>query len=220
MADEERETRARRQAQSPIAPGADPVEPRDPAARAVPRRSSTALLFAIPAVLIVVLGVGWMLLTERDAAEDDDAATTAVEGTSGGNTAADAGTPEDASEVTPPATSDLQILANPEQYAGRTVRFTAVPVVSPGGERTFWAGRPGSRTLVLLDPAMPQRDEVMPGQRVDLAGTIERTPSAAELRKLNLSDEDREALQEAGVFLRATEMEVQKNVAAPRSHTP
>lgn len=220
MTDQERERRARRQSRSAIAPGADPVEPRDPAARAVPRKPATALLFAIPAVLIVLLGLGWMLFMERDAADES---TTAVEGTSGENAGAAATTGAGAGEppaTTPPASSDLQILANPEQYAGRAARLTAVPVISASGERTFSVGKPGSSTLVLLDPGIQEPVGVMPGQRVDLAGTIERAPSGEQLRKLNLSEEDREAVEGAGVYLRATEVTIEGSVASPRSHTP
>jgi len=219
MTDQERERQARRQSRSAIAPGADPVEPRDPAARAVPRKPTTALLFAIPAVLIVLLGLGWMLFMERDPADET---TTAVEGTSGKNAgaAATTGAGAEPRPATPPVSSDLQILANPEQYAGRAARLSAVPVISTSGERTFSVGKPGSSTLVLLDPSIQEPVGVMPGQRVDLAGTIERAPSGEQLRKLNLSEEDREAVEGAGVYLRATEVSVEGSVASPRSHTP
>ena len=221
MDEQERERRARRQSESAIAAGADPVEPRDPAARAVPRRSSTALLFAIPAVFFVLLGLGWMFLTERDAGDET---TTAVEGTSGEGAGGAAASPEPGSatgqQTTPPATSDNQMLANPEQYAGRTARLTAVPVMGTNGDRTFWAGRPGSRTLVLMDESITNPEDITTGQRVDLTGRFERTPSGDELQRLNLTSDDREAIQEAEVYLHATEVKVQGHIAAPRSHTP
>ena len=217
MTDQERERRARRQAGTPIAPGADHVEPRDPAARAVPRKPSTALLFAIPAVLIVLLGLGWMFLAERDTRDET---MTPVEGTTGETAGAGAAAATEPQATTPPASSDLQMLANPEQYAGRTARFSAVPVTGVHGERSFSVGKPGSSTLVLLDPSVEHPEGVMPGQRVDLAGTFERAPSGEELQKLNLGKEDRDAVEEAEVYLRATEVAVQGSVAAPRSHTP
>jgi hypothetical protein len=73
------EERARRQSQSAIAPGADAVEPRDPATRPVGSRS-TALMFLIPAVLIVLIGLAWMVLTERNG--EDDVQRPALEGSS------------------------------------------------------------------------------------------------------------------------------------------
>ncbi|HXE80053.1 MAG TPA: hypothetical protein VNK41_04830 [Vicinamibacterales bacterium] len=223
MADEprERETQARRQPQRVIAPGADPVEPRDPAVRSVPLRLSTALLFAAPAILLVLLGIGWMLLSEGRSGQSDE--TGSIIGTTGENEGTTTITPESGEEgspdAMPPVVSDQRMLSNPERYIGRSARFAAVPVVAANGERTFWAGRVGSRSLVVLDPSI-ENPGVTPGQRVDVAGTFEQAPSGEALDRLRLDEEDREAVEKAGVYLRATRIEIQGTVLTPRSHTP
>ena len=206
--------------QPTIPPGADAVEPRDPDHRPVPRRTSKALLYAIPAVLFVVIGLGWMLSSEMDRGDRPD--PDHVMGTSG-ERVDDPEEGERTQVLNPPpgpaVVSDLSLLSGEGEYAGRAARFSAVPVAGKNGDRTFWVGRLGNRALVLLDRQV--EGGVQEGQVISLAGRIERTPSAGQLDQLGLSEQDRDALEGEAVYIRATEIQpVSQDVGGRSSEIP
>lgn len=199
-----------------VPPGADAVEPRDPHVRAVPRDRSKALWYALPAVLLVVLGIGWMLWSEMGATRgpDRDAIGTSGERGAAGDTVLN---PRPAG---PPVISNMELLADAESYVGRTARFASVPVSTKHGDRTFSVGRIGSRAVVLADPAA-DISGLSTGDPVSLEGTIERAPSSEELGRMGLAQDDREALEEADVYIRATRVEpVAQDVGGRQAETP
>ena len=51
----------------------------------------------------------------------------------------------------PAVISDMELLSRKAEFVGRAVRFAAIPVVTAPGPHTFWVGRPGNRTLVVMD---------------------------------------------------------------------
>jgi hypothetical protein len=210
MDHDQRQFRDQRQRDA-IPPGADAVEPRDGTDQPVPRRSWKAWLFAIPIVLFVALGIGWMFYTEPIL---------------GGGYPADEARGTSGEVLNPPpegpaVISDLNLLSNGEDFAGRTARFSAVPVTGKNGDRTFWVGRIGNRTLVLLDRNVASTDAIREGEPIGLAGRIERTPSSEQLDRLGLSENDREAFDGEDVYIRATEIEpVSPDVGAGSSEIP
>jgi hypothetical protein len=194
-----------------IAPGADPVEPRDPTTTPVPSRRWKAVLYAIPAVLFVVLGIVWMLAKEPvlgGPADSDRVRATTGEQDSGHDPEGD----RESNVLNPPpegpaVISDVELLTGAQNYAGRPARFAAVVVAEKNGDRTFWVGRLGNRTLVLLDRNVSNPGAIQAGKAISLAGRIDRTPASEQLDRLGLSDEDRRAFEDEEVYIHATKIE-------------
>ena len=188
----------------------DPVETRDPASHPTPRRSR-ALLYAIPGLLLLLIGVAWMTWVEQPT--DTGAAPTAVTGTSGERVDDPEGRP--AGEVPlnpagagPSVIGDPGLLTAKENYVGRAVEIAAVAVMTRPGPRTFWVGRIGNRTLVLADEGSGDLPDLATGQIVAISGTLERADEA--LGRGGLDEEDREALDGEDVIIRATRIERQE----------
>jgi hypothetical protein len=206
-----------------IAPGADPVEPRDPATAPVPGRIWKALLYGIPAVLFVALGIAWMLAKEPvlgGPADSDQVRATTGERDSGhdpeGGRESDVLNPGTAG---PPVISAVEQLTSAEDYVGRPVRFAAVNVVGRG-DRTFWVGRLGSRRLVVIDQNV-EHVNVQTGKVITLEGRLERTPSSEQLDRMGLSKEDRDALEDEEVYILATRLErLDGDAGTPVTETP
>ena len=202
-----------------IPPGADAVEPRDPAHRPVPRDRSKVLWYAVPAVLFVLLGLGWMFSSEmRETSPAGDAiGTTGDRGNDPeGGKRVDVLNPTDG----PAVISRMELLSDAEDYVGRPARFAAIPVSTTYGDRTFSVGRIGSRALVLAEPGA-DLSGIRSGDPVSLEGRIERAPSAEELDRLGLGKEDREALDDEDVIIRATRVEpVAQDVGTNQAETP
>ena len=194
-----------------IAPGADSVEPRDPATTPVPGRPWRALLYAIPAVLLVALGIGWMLVKEPVLGGPADSQQ--VRGTTGERDSGHDPEGERESNVLnpgpegPAVISSVEQLTGAEEYAGRPARFAAIVVNAKNGDRTFWVGRLGSRRLVLVDRNVANADAVQTGKAITLEGRIERKPSPDQLDRLGLSEKDRDALEDEDVYIRATRIQ-------------
>jgi hypothetical protein len=185
----------------------DPVETRDPASHPTPRRS-TALLWAIPGLLLLLIGVAWMAWTEREV--DGGSGPMAVTGTSGERIDDPEGRPEgerplNPSGEGPSVIGDPGLLSEKENYVGRSVELAAVAVMTKPGPRTFWVGRVGNRTLVLADPNAGELPDLEPGQIVAISGTLERAAEAVGGGGLN--EEDREALEDEEVIIRASRVE-------------
>lgn len=196
----------------------DPVETRDPHSRPVPRRRRTAFLLAIPGLLLLVVGISWMLSRESRDAVQTFASESPV-GTGGRTSGTDphGGDREDVLNPAPAGPSviaDFELLADKDEYVGRAVELRAVKVLRATGPRTFWIGRFGNRTLVLLDgEAASARVEA--GRHLRLSGTIERRPDGQQLAKLGLAEDDRKAIEDEDVVVRATRVSEQR-LAEPR----
>lgn len=205
-----------------VPPGADPVEPRDPHHRPVPLRWKNALLFSIPAVLLLLLGIGWMTFMERDDsggyASPDPIGTTGDTGQDPeGERRTDTLNPQPEG---PPVIAALELLTQADDYAGRPVNFAAIKVIGTNGDRTFWVGRIGNRTLVVVDPSARNTAPVQRGQMIRLAGRLERTPSDDQLGRFGVSGEDRDALAGEDVFILANEIEVTRTAGPLQSEIP
>ena len=202
-----------------IPPGADAVEPRDPHHQPVPRRRSKALLYGIPALLLVLIGLGWMVSTE--VVRDDRAGAGDVTGTSGERADAETSRGETLNPPQGPLVVSDPSLIEGDDYAGRTARFSAVPVADRNGDRTFWIGRFGNRTLVLLDENAQLPDFIQSGEVIRLAGRIEKAPSSEQLDRLGLSGDDRDAFDGEEVYIRATEVQpIGQDVGAGQAEIP
>jgi hypothetical protein len=188
----------------------DPVETRDPASHPTPRRSM-ALLYAIPGLLLLLIGIGWMTWMERPL--DGVADPTAVTGTSGVREDDPEGRPEGETPLNPTGEGpsvigDPGMLSAKGDYVGRAVELPAIAVMAKPGPRTFWVGRIGNRTLVVADAAAGTVPALGMDQIVSISGTLERASDA--LGRGGLDEEDREALEDEDVIIRATRVEVRE----------
>jgi hypothetical protein len=191
----------------------DPVETRDPRAHPVPATRSRAWLYAIPALLLLVIGVAWML--EVELIRPSDVASREVTGTSGERASDPEGLPRgDDAPLNPVAdgprvVSDMDLLSSKQEYVGRAVEIGAIPVMTVPGPRTFWVGRVANRTLVLIDRHAQGAVPVTPGQVVRLSGRLEAAPTSEELARAGYTADDRDALDGEDVIIRATHIEAQ-----------
>ena len=188
----------------------DPVETRDPASHPTPRRSS-ALLWAIPGLLLLLIGVAWMTWVERPV--DGGAAPMAVTGTSGEGVDDPEGRPDGEAPLNPAGAGpsvigDPGLLTEKENYVGRAVEIAAVAVITRPGPRTFWVGRVGNRTLVLADQSAGELPDLETGEIVAIGGTLERGDDA--VGRGGLAEDDREAVDGEDVIIRATRVSVQE----------
>jgi hypothetical protein len=167
----------------------------------------------------VLLGLGWMFSSEmRETSPAGDAiGTTGDRGNDPeGGKRVDVLNPTDG----PAVISRMELLSDAEDYVGRPARFAAIPVSTTYGDRTFSVGRIGSRALVLAEPGA-DLSGIRSGDPVSLEGRIERAPSAEELDRLGLGKEDREALDDEDVIIRATRVErVAQDVGTNQAETP
>jgi hypothetical protein len=183
----------------------DPVETRDPASAPVPRRRSSVWLFLIPGAVLILIGVAWMLRSERRGLDTE--AAPAATGTSGAGAEGETTPtgPLNPAADGPAVIGDLSLLGGEDQYLGRAVELASVPVSSIDGPRTFTVGRLGHRTLVLLDSPRPAAIEA--GGQVRISGTIEKPPSGGQLTATGLADADRNALADQEIIIHATRVE-------------
>jgi hypothetical protein len=186
----------------------DPVETRDASSAPVPRRKSSIWLFLLPGIILIVIGMFWMLRSER--VDSTVAPTQGATGTSGAesNEGGDALPPAESlnpGAAAPHVIGDLSLIGDGAEYMGRAVELAAVPVSDVEGSRTFTVGRIGSRTLVLLD--QPHSDAVAPGRRVRISGRIEAPPTGDRLEAAGLDQSDRKALEDEKVIIHATRVE-------------
>jgi hypothetical protein len=201
----------------------DPVETRDPHARPVPTRKGRAWLYAIPAVVLLVIGLAWMVQVERSSSGREG--TREVAGTSGERANDPEGLPRGDAPLNPVASgpsviSDMELLTSKDEYVGRAVEIPAITVMSVPGPRTFWVGRLANRTLVLLDRQTQGATRVSPKQVLRVSGTLEAVPSASELARAGLTADDRDAVGGEEVIIRARRIEVQDDAGAHQATVP
>jgi hypothetical protein len=218
-------TDVRRSVMPPVAENApDPVETRDPRNAPVPATRGRAWLYAIPAALLLVIGLVWMVRVER--ARPGQNAPAEVTGTSGER----ANDPEgggrgDEKPLNPAASgpsviSDMELLTSKSELVGRAVRFAAIPVVTASGPRTFWVGRLGNQTLVLMDDKVQGATNVVAGTAIQLSGTLEPAPSDRNLASAGLDDADRRAIEGEKVIIRAKSLKTSADSGANQATVP
>jgi len=202
----------------------DAVETRDARIRPVPSTRTRAWMYAIPAALLLIIGIVWMLRVERSRPGGE--APFAVTGTSGerSNDPEGGGRGDHPLNPVPQGPSvigDMELLSSKSDYVGRAVELAAVPVMTVPGPRTFWVGRIANRTLVLIDRDAQGAKTVKPGEIVRMSGRLEPAPSSAELARAGLTADDREAVEGEKVIIRATRVAPQEvSVGAHQSETP
>ena len=201
-------TDVRRSVMPPVPENApDPVETRDPRTAPVPATRGRAWLYAVPAAVLLVIGLVWMVRVER--VHPGQHAPAEVTGTSGERTDDPEGggrgdeKPLNPAAAGPTVISDMELLTSKSALVGRAVRFAAIPVVTSPGPRTFWVGRLGNQTLVLMDDKTEGAMKVVPGKAVQLSGTLEPAPSENDLANAGLEDADRKAVEGEKVIIRA-----------------
>jgi len=218
-------TDVRRSVMPPVAEKApDPVETRDPRNAPVPASRGRAWLYAIPAAVLLVIGLVWMVRVER--AHPGQNAPAQVTGTSaerandpeGGGRGDEK--PLNSAGSGPSVISDMELLTSKSEFVGRAVRFAAIPVVTASGPRTFWVGRLGNQTLVLMDDKVQGAKEVIPGKAVQLSGALEPAPSASDLANAGLDDADRRAIEGEQVIIRAKSLKTTVDTGSNQASVP
>ena len=215
----------RRSVMPPVAENApDPVETRDPRNAPVPATRGRAWLYAIPAAVLLVIGLVWMLRVER--AHPGQNAPAEVTGTSGARANDPEGggrgdeKPLNPEPSGPSVISDMELLTSKSELVGRAVRFAAIPVVTASGPRTFWVGRLGNQTLVLMDDKVQGATNVVAGKAIQLSGTLEPAPSDRDLASAGLDDADRRAIEGEKVIIRAKSLKASVDPGANQATVP
>jgi hypothetical protein len=200
----------------------DPVETRDSMNRAVRPSPGQWAMFLIPAALIVAIGISWMMRAEGS--KPGGTGPYAVTGTSGerSNDPEGGARGEDAPlnpTPRPAVISDVELLTSKADYTGHSVQLLAAPVLSVAGPRTFWIGRPTNRTLVLVTTDVKRLGALKPGQLVGIAGRLEPVPNDDQLDRAGFSPDDKKAIADEDVIIRATRVEPRSQQAAPYQAT-
>ena len=204
----------------------DPVETRDPASQPVPRRPGQAYLFAIPVLVLALIGLIWFLVSERrPATEEVGPIGTTGAAPAGEGAAATEGLPRGdeaplyAGDPQVPVVSSMAHLLRKQDYVGRPVEIAAIPVNSVKGPRTFEVGRLTNRTRVVVDGDAGLVQGLEPGQVVRLSGQLAAADDAQP--PAGLTDDERQALSGEDVFIRATLVQPQPQDAGGRqAETP
>ena len=110
-----------------------------------------------------------------------------------------------ASAATVTAVAELSDAAD-GSLAGRPVELRDARVESVTGDRTFWVGSAGSRTLVVVDETQQPEHAVTvrAGQSVSIVGTARQAPPEG----VELSAGDRTALDATALYVDADRVEV------------
>lgn len=202
----------------------DPVETRDPASEPVPVHKGRAFLFAVPVLVLALIGLVWFLSSERGGTQDDGGpiGTTGAASTEAHRTDSDAlprgdeaplyGEPQIA------VVSSMAHLLGKDEYVGRPVEIAGIPVSDVKGPRTFEVGRLTNRTLVVVDGDASIVPSLERGELVRLSGRLESSGSAQPPAGLN--EDERDALSGADVFILATLVQHQQDAGADQAATP
>lgn len=97
---------------------------------------------------------------------------------------------------------------NRRPFAGRNFQISTVPVISKSNDQAVWIGTKTTPPMLLIlngDPA--SQANVVRGTLLDVSGTVEKAPPAAQARKeWNLSSGDLSQLENQGVYIQATKV--------------
>jgi hypothetical protein len=203
----------------------DPVETRDPSSEPVPRRSSRALLFALPVLALALIGLVWLVSSERRDDAELGVEPVGTAGESGFRSDTGEGLPRgDDAPLNPDQQGRLAVVSSmahllqKDDYVGRPVEIGAIPVGDVKGPRTFEVGRLTNRTLVVVEGDAAIVPSLGRGDLVRLSGRLESAEDTTPPAGLNA--DDREALDGADVFIRATLVERQDDAGANQVTIP
>ncbi len=180
------------------------------------KKGSSIWAWLIP--LLLLLALAWWLISRNshDTTTGGDVAPVATAGAvgNGGDASGAVGAGDATAAGGAPVTDIMAIVAVPDRtsLAGRRVELANVPVGAVTGDETFWVGSSATQQLfVALDrnPSTPVPEESRPnvdaGQKVSVAGVLQRVPSdLTEMRKRwKMDDATVASLAKSQVYLAA-----------------
>lgn len=103
----------------------------------------------------------------------------------------------------------LEILtaADRRPFAGRNFQVSTVPVVDTVNNQAVWIGTRTTPPMLLIlgSGAVPPNTHIVAGSLLDVTGTVEKAPPAAQARsQWNIGDKASSQLEKQGVYIRAT----------------
>jgi hypothetical protein len=111
----------------------------------------------------------------------------------------------------------VQILTatNKQLFVNQGFDIRNVPVQQTNNNQAFWIGANNSDTMLVVltgNQNNAANANIQQGQRVNVTGTIERAPSAAEAKRLwSLSDNDVNRLEQQGAYVQATQVQTEQS---------
>src|SRR6185437_16065915 len=100
---------------------------------------------------------------------------------------------------------EILTAVNRRPFAGRTFQVSTVPVISKSNNQAVWIGtKTAPPMLLILNSADAS---IVPGTLLDVSGTVEKAPTAAQASaKWKLSGSDASQLENQGVYIQATKV--------------
>lgn len=166
------------------------------------QRKSAASYWWIPLLLLLLALFIWWLV----AAWDNEPEVAVREGAATQATPVGTATPSATATATPGAGNAemipvAAILANPGNYADRTVQGTA-RVAEVISDRGFWIEENGQRMFVVLNEEKPEKIDINAGQTVRLSGEVSTAEKAGQLDGVqSLEADTRQVLNSQKAFL-------------------
>ena len=111
------------------------------------------------------------------------------------------------------AGAGVQILTstNKQAFVGKPFSIVDVPVQQTNGNRVFWIGANNIPSMLVVlegDQNTTANADIEQGSRINVTGTVERAPSAAEARRMwKLSDDDAKRLEQQGAYVQASQVQ-------------
>lgn len=97
---------------------------------------------------------------------------------------------------------------NRRPFAGRNFQVSTVPVISKSNNQAVWIGtKTTPPMLLILNGSTASDGNIVPGTLLDVSGTVEKAPPAAQAStEWNLSSGDTSQLENQGVYIQATKV--------------
>lgn len=95
---------------------------------------------------------------------------------------------------------------NRRPFVGRNFQVTTVPVITKSNDQAVWIGTKTTPPMLLvLNGNSAAHANIVPGSLLDVTGTVEKAPPAAQARRQwHLSGTDTTQLEKQGVYIQAT----------------
>ena len=113
-----------------------------------------------------------------------------------------------------PSVTDIGTVTGQDAYdmVGQPVRIAGAKVQQVVSDQAFWMGPSASQRVLVVVPG--EGSPVAAGDTVNVSGTVERVPSAAEgFRRLNLGTQAEDVLRIQIVYVQATQQDVRRSAS-------
>jgi hypothetical protein len=99
---------------------------------------------------------------------------------------------------------------NKQPFVGRSFNAQNVPVQAVVNDHTLWVGANGAPPMLVVltgNNNTAANANISEGSRININGTVEKSPSAAQAKQQwSLSDDDANSLEQQGAYIQATEV--------------